>query len=134
MVLIFSNKLIKMKMYVMFYLIHAQVSPVVRWYSAIGKRTEASTTSVACAAALENVNYTTTLLSGSVGLLSRSSMPLYALNGYINIEDIEFHASFIHCKEQVMQQTTMPILYTLVLNIHGQLQHNNSFFLLNMGV
>ena len=79
------------------------------------------------------------MLSGVVGSLSRCYIPLFSLNGYISfrltldsplaafvsggaqaadltstftgitIEDIEFHASIIHCKDQVMQQITQPM-------------------------
>jgi hypothetical protein len=80
--------------------------------------------------------YTTTLLSGVVGSLSRCYIPLFALNGYISfrmtldnplaafyctnaqltgawagasISDIEFHASIIHCSPQTMQAISMPM-------------------------
>ena len=87
--------------------------------------------------------FSTTLLSGVVGSLSRCYIPLFALNGNISIRitmdspvkafvstgtragdltnnwvsntdgvwlsDIEFHASIIHCSEQVMQTISMPM-------------------------
>ena len=127
-------------------LLDSQVHPVDRAYQwnilkgtsgTVGTRTGSSL--ALAAAGNTSQYYTTTLLSGVVGSLSRCYIPLFALNGYISfrltldsplaafvsagaqqadltatftgitIEDIEFHASIIHCKEQVMQAITMPM-------------------------
>ena len=36
----------------------------------------------------------------------------------INIDDIEFHASIIHCKDQLMQQITMP-MYSIPIEAYN---------------
>ena len=108
------------------------------WHSSIGTRTGAFITSAA--AAPENVYYTTTLLSGSVGSLSRSYMPLYALNDYITyiliFKILTFMQVLFIVKNNLCNKLLCNIVYqqkpTLVLNIPGQLQHNNSFFHLNV--
>ena len=103
-------------------------------YSTVGTKT-GQNTAVAQAGSTSNY-YTTTLLSGVVGSLSRCYIPLFALNGYISfrltfdsplaafyctnaqavsswtgavVSDIEFHASIIHCEEQVLQAITLNV-------------------------
>ena len=71
--------------------VDSRVSPVDRAYQwsvckatngTVGTRT--GTTITSAAAAPKSVYFTTTLLSGVVGSLSRCYIPLYALNGYIS--------------------------------------------------
>ena len=124
-------------------LMNCQVSPVDRAYQwsvlkgtsgTVGTKT--GTATAVAQAGSTSTYYTTTLLSGVVGSLSRCYIPLFALNGYISfrftfdsplaafyctnaqltstwtgavVSDIEFHASIIHCKDQVMQAITMPM-------------------------
>jgi len=101
--------------------------------------------------------FSTTLLSGVVGSLSRCYIPLFALNGNISfritldspvaafvssgarsadltnnwvsttdgvwLSDIEFHASIIHCSEQVMQAISMP-MYSIPTEMYNCFEIN----------
>ena len=124
-------------------LMNSQVDPVSRAYQWSALKGTSSTVGTKTGqqfaiaqAGSTSYYYTTTLLSGLVGSLSRCYIPLFALNGYISfrmtldnplaafssaagqltstwtgavVSDVEFHASIIHCSPQTMDAISMPL-------------------------